>query len=105
MLFYRIKVPIMSGEIKTFFLGKECHDCEALGVHCKQVGVFTFGVPAGTGQVAIYLDEKPVLRTAETIDECPAVTGESTNEEVVDKIKQNAKKAAGWVSIDQIGNL
>lgn len=90
--------------IKTFFFGKECRNCEALDVHCSQVGLLTVGVPAENGQVAIYLNEKPVLRTEESINECPAITGENTKREVVAKIKQNAKKAAGMVRIDHIGN-
>jgi len=94
----------MSKEIKTILFGKKCLNCEALGVYCSQVGVFTLGVPAEIGQTAIYINDRAVLRTAETIDECPAITGERTKEEVVAKIKQNANKAAGIVEIDQIGN-
>lgn len=94
----------MNNEIRNFFLGKNCNDCEALGVHCSQVGILTFGVPAENGQTAIYVDGKAVLRTTETIDECPAITGQETNKAVVAKLRKTAKKAAGRVIIDQIGN-
>lgn len=94
----------MNERIKEFFVGKECHKCEALGVHCTQVGVFTFGIPAENGQSVIYIDGKVVLRTTEKINQCPAITGENSNEEVVAKLRGTAKKARGRVIIDQVGN-
>lgn len=94
----------MNERIKEFFVGKECHKCEALGVHCTQVGVLTFGVSAENGQSAIYIDGKVVLRTTEKISQCPAVIGENSNQEVVAKLRKTANEAWGRVVVDQVGN-
>ena len=94
----------MNERIKEFFVGRECHNCEALGVHCVQVGIFTFGVPAENGQSAIYIDGKAVLRTREKINQCTAITGQNSKEEVVAKLRKNAQEAWGTVVVDQVGN-
>jgi len=102
--FYRFIVPTMNGEIETFLFGKECRVCETLGVRCTQVGIFTSDVPAELDQSVIYIDEKPVSRTNETINECPVVTGKHTKEEVTSKIKKNAEKTANVTTFDQLSN-
>ncbi len=101
----------MSGEIKTFFVGKECRECEALGVFCVQPGilpVYSSELPSGPvaplGGSAVYVDNKQALQMSEGIDSCPALTGQNTKKEVVVKIKKNAKILANRVVIDQIGN-
>ena len=76
----------MGCEIKNTLLGKECNKCEDQGVNCSQVGVFTLGVPAEIGNVAIFLNGNPVLRTPEKIKDCPVIIGTKSKNEVVKKI-------------------
>lgn len=101
--FYHIIVSAMSGEIKTFFLGRECRKCEDQGVRCVQGGLFRLG-DAGTGQVAIYVDGEAGLLIRGGIDECPIITGKCGKDEQVARIKEWFNKAKSIVPINIFGN-
>jgi len=104
----------MNERIKEFFIGKECYECKALGVFCVQPGILPVYPAevctvekepiAPTGGSAIYIDGTQKLQVKESIDKCPAVTGQNSKEEVVAKLRGNAEKAWGRIVIDQVGN-
>jgi hypothetical protein len=71
--------------------GKTCSRCKDLGVECRTATFFN-GVSGEPGDIVIYVDGKPELRTREAIAQCPVVLCQSTREDVVGKIKSNVEK-------------
>jgi hypothetical protein len=92
----------MNERIKNFIFGATCCKCKALGVFCVQQGLLPCyptelctakEVPvAPLNGCAVYIDRKQKLQTKESIDKCPAVTGQNTNEEVVSKLRKTAEE-------------
>ena len=96
-------IEAITKSANTLLFGKECKKCAPHGVSCVQVGLLN-DQPGEFGQTVIYINTDAVLRTTETIEQCPAITGEKPIRQVAAKLKQTAKIASRRIVIDQIGN-
>ncbi len=79
--------------------GETCSQCKELGVECK-VATFFNGVNGNSGDIVIYVDGRSVMRTRETISQCPVIVGKNSKEEVVGKIRSNAAKLIGRIDLN-----
>lgn len=79
--------------LRDLFVPQSCNLCDHLGVNCIQKSRLGFG------NNHIHIDGVVAFRTEEPISGCPAVTGQNTNEEVVENLRKQNEKAKNRTSI------
>lgn len=96
------KVAQIRQGLHLYFSDQECRRCQP-DIYCIQAGHWT-GHPAPAGQVFIYNDNRPILRTNEKIGQCPVIRGERTVEENVKHLQEIAPIALNNQLIRKVGN-